>query len=113
MKRFIAAVSLAVLANSAFAAENGKPFEQLDVDRALPNIPERAPEPIAYPYGGSAPYEQLAVDRALPSLPEDRTMFAAAGGDTRSDLEIATEERAESQPESPWANDQHFVAPPQ
>jgi hypothetical protein len=40
MKRLIAAVSFAVLANPVLA-DNGKPFEQLDIDRALPNVAER------------------------------------------------------------------------
>lgn len=38
MKRFIAAVALSSLALSAGAVEIGKPFEQLDLDRALPNV---------------------------------------------------------------------------
>jgi hypothetical protein len=38
MKRFIAAVSLAVLAVPTFAAEMGAPFEQTELDRALPSI---------------------------------------------------------------------------
>lgn len=42
MKRIIAAVSFAVLAAPAFAAEVGAPFEQTEFDRALPNIQERA-----------------------------------------------------------------------
>lgn len=37
MKRIIAAVSFAVLAIPALA-QTGKPYEQLDVDRALPDI---------------------------------------------------------------------------
>ena len=36
MKRLIAAVSFAVLSTPALA-QNAKPFEQLDLDRALPN----------------------------------------------------------------------------
>ena len=110
MKRFIAAVSLAVLATSAIAADVGKPFEQVDIDRALPNLPERAASATVYPFGGSAPYEQLAVDRALPNIPDNgRTQFAATAGGSRSDAEIATHQDAVS----PWANDQHFIAPPQ
>ena len=38
MKRLIAAVALSSLAFSAGAVEIGKPFEQLDLDRALPNV---------------------------------------------------------------------------
>jgi hypothetical protein len=41
MKRLIAAVALGSVALSASALEVGKPFEQIDLDRALPNI-ERA-----------------------------------------------------------------------
>ena len=38
MKRLIAAVALSSLALSAGAVESGKPFEQLDLDRALPIV---------------------------------------------------------------------------
>ena len=41
MKRLIAAVSFAALAAPALAA-NGLPYEQYVVDRALPNLQERA-----------------------------------------------------------------------
>jgi hypothetical protein len=109
MKRIIAAVSFALLAAPAFAADVGKPFEQLDIDRALPNVPERASSEIVYPFGGSAPFEQLAIDRALPNIPENSAMFASVGGSTRSDSEIATQEGGGS----PWANDHNFIAPPQ
>ena len=38
MKRLITALGLSAVALSASALEVGKPYEQLDVDRALPNI---------------------------------------------------------------------------
>ncbi|MGH8666220.1 MAG: hypothetical protein ACREUX_18320 [Burkholderiales bacterium] len=38
MKRIIAAVSFAILAAPAFAAESGAPYDQNLVDRALPNV---------------------------------------------------------------------------
>ena len=110
MKRLIATLSFAVLAAPVFA-DNGKPFEQLDLDRALPNIPEMPTTATVYPFGGSAPYDQLAVDRALPNLPEktaERSQVAASGN-TRSDVELSTTEESV---ESPWANDFHFIAPP-
>lgn len=110
MKRLIAALSFSALATSVLA-DSGKPFEQLDLDRALPNVAERTQIAVDYPFGGSAPYEQLAVDRALPNLPEKRsqeTSQVAASGTTRSDIEIATE----VSDESPWANDHNFIAPP-
>lgn len=55
-----------------------------------------------------APFEQLAIDRALPNLPSKNVQFAAAGR-TRSDASTDSEAAAES----PWANDYHFIAPPQ
>lgn len=106
MKRLIAAVSFAVLATPAFA-DNGKPFEQLDLDRALPNIPEVAVSSTQYPFGASAPYEQVEVDRALPNLPMERSRVAASDS-TRSDIELSTD----SPEESPWAKDHNFIAPP-
>lgn len=41
MKRTLVAVSFAVLAVPAFAAEVGAPFEQTELDRALPTIQEQ------------------------------------------------------------------------
>lgn len=110
MKRFIAALSLTVVSASVLA-QSGKPFEQLDIDRALPNVPERVATPTVYPFGGSAPYEQLAVDRTLPDVViGERTLVAAAQGDTRSDVEIAVDEPLRPA-ESPFANDHNFIAP--
>lgn len=114
MKRFIAALALSV-ASSALMAQNGKPFEQVDIDRALPNVPERVESPTVYPLGGSAPYEQLLVDRALPEIVVDEpTKLAAAAGETRSDAEIAVDEETAVEGEataSPFANDWNFIAP--
>jgi hypothetical protein len=45
MKRIIAAVSFAALAVPALALEHGKPFEQTEVDRALPQVKDPAPAP--------------------------------------------------------------------
>ena len=92
MKRLIAAVSFAVLAVPAVAAEYGKPFEQLDLDRALP---------------------QLSISEVQSS---GQATQVAASGSTRSDVEIAVEA---SDVEStgpglatgPWANDHNFIAP--
>ena len=106
MKRSIAAVSLLVLA-TAVLAEHRKPFEQLDLDRALPSIAEPS-DVVSFVYDGSAPYEQVMVDRALPVLPVEPSQVAASGI-TRSDSEIATDDAGES----PWANDHNFIAPPQ
>jgi hypothetical protein len=110
MKRLIAAVSFAVLAVPAFA-ETGKPFEQLDLDRALPEISfppveQRSVDPR------SLPYEQAQVDRALPSFDTGRVHFAAASGSTVSDASIATDADAPAKTaQTPWANDWNFIAP--
>ena len=92
MKRLIAAVSFAVLAVPAVAAESGKPFEQIDLDRALPQINLSA-----------APARQVA----------------ASSGSTRSDVEIAVDAQAVTSTGNaglatgPWANDHNFIAPAQ
>ena len=104
MKRLIAAVALTSVALSASALEIGKPFEQLDLDRALPNIEFTPVE--AYVADSRAPYEQLVIDRALPNLGGKNAQFAAAGGSTRSDASTG-----EVSTESPWANDHNFIAP--
>ena len=110
MKRLIAAVSFAVLAVPAVAADSGKPFEQLDLDRALPqiNIPVNEARNVDT---RSLPYEQVQVDRALPTFRSDSVRFAAASGQTASDASIATD--AVESAESPWANDHNFIAPAQ
>jgi hypothetical protein len=94
MKRLIAAVALSSLAFSASALEIGKPFEQLDIDRALPNI-EFAPVQ-EYVAGKNAPYEQLAIDRTLPNV-ADHSQEASVGSTQSS--------------QSDWANDYNFIAP--
>jgi hypothetical protein len=115
MKRLIAAVSFSLLAVPAFA-QNGLPYEQNLVDRALPNIEFSAVE--ANVADERAPYDQLAVDRALPELGIERSQVASAGS-TRSDLEISVNEQAVNASNGsglatgPWANDHHFIAPAQ
>src|SRR5499426_1490624 len=94
MKRLIAAVALSSLALSASAVEIGKPFEQLDLDRALPNI-EFAPVQ-EYVAGKNAPFEQLVIDRALPNVASRAD--SASVGSTQSAHSV-------------WANDYNFIAP--
>jgi hypothetical protein len=99
MKRLILAASIAV--SSVAFADSGKPFEQLDLDRALPPIQFAAVE--AYVAGANAPYEQLAVDRSLPNLPAKPVQYAEAGGGSRVDASTEATE-------SPWTNDHNFIA---
>jgi hypothetical protein len=106
MKRLIAAVSFTALAVPAFAA--GLPYDQSEVDRALPNVPENVVRADGTPAFG-APYDQSLVDRALPNIEPRPARFAAAAGSTRSDAGSDNE----TGDESPWANDYHFIAPAQ
>ena len=101
MKRLIVATSIA-LSTSAFA-DNGKPFEQTELDRALPQIESAAVAP--YHAGANAPYEDLVIDRMLPNLPAKATQYAEVDTGTRVDA-------AADAAESPWAKDYHFIAPP-
>ena len=110
MKRLIAAVSFAVLATPALA-QSGKPYEQLDVDRALPKISFPALESRTVDVR-SLPYEQTQVDRALPSFDAGRVQVAAASGATVSDVSIVSDApESASTTHSPWANDWNFIAP--
>jgi hypothetical protein len=108
MKRLVAALGFTAVALSASALEFGTPYEQLDVDRALPEINFAPVEP--YVADSGAPFEQLAIDRALPDLPGQSTQYAeAAAGGTRTDASIGA--GAEADGDSPWANDHNFIAP--
>ena len=106
MKPLIAAVSFAVFAASAFAGEAHRPYEQLVIDRALPDVSIRAAD-AANPSAFGPPYEQYVVDRALPNIETRRADSSAASGDTRSDRSVADHGSSGS----PWANDYNFIAP--
>ena len=110
MKRLILAAALAALAVPAFAVEVGKPFEQTELDRVLPqvNIPAPAQRNVD---PASLPYEQAQVDRMLPTFDTDRVRVAALSGSTVSDASIAAEADASQATKSPWANDWNFIAP--
>ena len=109
MKRTFAALAISLFALNAAAVEITAPYEQLNIDRALPNIDFPAVPP--YVADSRAPFEQLAIDRALPNLSGQNVQFASTGS-TRSDASSVDELSAQSA-QSPWANDEHFIAPPQ
>mgnify|MGYP001269061975 CR=1 FL=1 len=90
MKRLIAAVSFSVLAVPGFAAEAGKPFEELDLARALPNVPEKAARAPVEERSAASGQTQTRSDRA-PARGASSTFTWATG---------------------PWANDHHFISPP-
>jgi hypothetical protein len=110
MKHLLAAFSLAVLSAPALAA--GLPFEQVEIDRLVPVIPESRHLGVDYPFGGTPPYNQLDVDMAQPDVRvRAEPSLVASGGSTRSDLEISL--ARETMDASVWANDHNFIAPPQ
>ena len=102
MKRLIAAVAIALCTAPALA-NVGAPFEQTELDRALPAVPENlaAYEPIS---SDRMPFEQTQFDRGYLGTP-DPVLVAQIGG---MSYKSGTEES-----ESVWANDHNFIAPPQ
>jgi hypothetical protein len=110
MKRLILAAALAALAVPAFAAEIGKPFEQTELDRTLPEV--NIPAPVQRSVdAASLPYEQAQVDRMLPTFDSNRVQFAAVSGSTVSDASSDAADAPQAT-KSPWANDWNFIAPP-
>lgn len=106
MKRLALAIALA-LSTAPLLADNGAPFEQTQLDRALPNLADNvaASEPISQ---DRMPYEQVQIDRALPDLPgtSGRVQVAQLGGTSYMSAE-------EADAVAPWTTDHNFIAPPQ
>jgi hypothetical protein len=85
MKRLIAAVSFALLATPALA--DSKPYEQLDVDRALP---------------------QISVDRTQAAEGADTRSNAAIPAAASAGATGVSQKA-----DGPWAKDHNFIAPAQ
>lgn len=69
MKRIIAAVAFAALAVPALA--DTQPFEQTELDRALPEINVDSASSGSTAAGArNLPFEQTQLDRAVPSVAE-------------------------------------------
>ena len=113
MKRVATAVLLASLAVPVFAFEIAPPYEQLNIDRQLPNVKDPVIEASS---GGTSskevfglrlgqPYEQAQVDRALPDVKDpvvaSRSVQVAGPANGISFTEAT----------GPWANDWNFIAP--
>jgi hypothetical protein len=100
MKRLIVAVAIA-LSTPSFAAV-GSPFEQNELDRALPSLPESitAYEPVA---SERMPFEQTQLDRGALGESE-RVQLAQIGNTSYTSAEDS---------ESAGVNDNNFIAPPQ
>jgi hypothetical protein len=103
MKRLIVAVALALSAAPALADTNG-PFEQNELDRQLPALPDNV---AVYERSDSSraamPFEQTQFDRGDFATPE-HVKVAQIGG---------TSYKSGQSGESPWAMDHNFIAPPQ
>ncbi len=106
MKRLIVTVAIALFAAPALA-DVGAPFDQNELDRALPALSENV---AAYEQISSdrMPFDQTQLDRALPTLPDtsERVQVAQIGGMSYKSVD-------ESEVDSPWASDYHFIAPAQ
>jgi hypothetical protein len=101
MKRLIAAVALAVSAG-AVMAETGAPFEQNELDRMLPSLPDNVASYSAIP-ASSLPFEQTQFDRGDSASPESVKLAQVGAASYKSD----------EGSESVWANDHNFVSPAQ
>jgi hypothetical protein len=101
MKRLIVAVAIA-LSTAPALANVGAPFEQNELDRALPALPENV---AAYETISSdrMPFEQSLLDRGSLGLP-DHVMVAQIGG---------TSYKSDEESESAWATDHNVIAPAQ
>ena len=75
MKRIIAAVSFAVLATPALA-ELGKPYEQVDVDRTLPEIRVERSQLAAA--GTTRSDREIAVEQTASPFANDHNFIAPA-----------------------------------
>lgn len=108
MKRTLAVLGFSLVALGAHAVEHGPPFSQLDIDRRLPDIDFPPVEP--YATDARATFMQFEIDRTVPNLSSEPMLYAE-GGNTRTDASV--DSRKASGARSPWADDHHFIAPPQ
>jgi hypothetical protein len=81
-------------------ADTVAPFEQTELDRALPAVQENAGAYQRIP-AERMPFEQSELDRGVIGEPE-KVLLASLGN---------TPYRSAEGPESPWANDHNFIAP--
>lgn len=103
MKRLIAAVSLSVLVMPAFAAsEERDDRAEAFFEGRTPHVSERSSS------HGSERSASNVVSHERVALP------AASAGTTLPDRQSAIDESFKSPwATGPWANDHHFIAPPQ
>jgi hypothetical protein len=104
MKRLIAAVAFALCAAPAIA-DMGAPFEQNELDRTLPSLPENLSvyDSIASEH---LPFEQTQFDRGYLAATPERVVVAQVGS-------TSYKSGASEGAESVWEKDHNFIAPPQ
>jgi hypothetical protein len=106
MKRLIVAVAIA-LSTAPALADVGAPFDQNELDRALPALSENVTtyEPVS---SERMPFEQSQLDRGSLGIPEqeqERVLVAQMGG--------TSYKSSDEESESAWSTDHNFIAPAQ
>jgi len=109
MTRLILKIGIAAVVTVAFQGVNaaGPPYDQLEVDRALPTFQERTAAPK---FERDSPYDQVELDRTLPQFPERITGMERGAPDVAGQVGADAEASAGA---SVWDKDYHFVAPAQ
>jgi hypothetical protein len=101
MKRLIVAAAIA-LATAPALADVGAPYEQNELDRALPALPETV-----------AAYESISSER----MPFEVTQFDRGDLGASEPVRVAQignlSYKSDEGSESPWANDHNFISPAQ
>lgn len=120
MTRLILKIGIAAVLTVAFQGVNaaGPPYDQLEVDRALPTFQERTAAPK---FESGSPYDQVELDRTLPQFPERITGIELGAPHDPLALERSLPNVAErvgadteaSAGASAWDKDYHFMAPAQ
>jgi hypothetical protein len=102
MKRLIVAVAIA-LSTAPALADVGAPFDQNELDRALPALSENVTtyEPVS---SERMPFEQSQLDRGSVGIPEQVRLAQIGGTSYKS---------SDEESESAWSTDHNFIAPAQ
>jgi hypothetical protein len=113
VKRFIAAVSFALLAGSAFAAEHSGEFVRSPLDRPPPGIrdPLEVRDPLMRPPSGGASLPDLGSSDASRMF-EDMQPRPLPGEPAPPVSDPFLERSERLGPRPYWENDPLFIAPP-
>jgi hypothetical protein len=106
MKRFAIAVAIALSAVPALAEQRDAPFEQTQLDRALPSLPETVATDYARIPSERMPFEQTQLDRG--SIGDREVVLLAQVGSMSYKSVEQNDDSAAA-----WENDHNFIAPAQ